>query len=66
MNKLKELRLKNNLTQLELSQKTGVNIRTIQNFEQGQNDLKSANVGTVYKILQVLNTTIEDYFKDKV
>lgn len=66
MSDLKKLRIKKGLTQKELSEKTGINLRTVQNFEQGKANLKGASVITVIKILKELDTTAEVFFKEEV
>ena len=60
MSNLKEFCLKSNLTQLELSEKSGVSPRMIQYYEQGVKDINKAQGITLYKIAQVLNCKIED------
>ena len=47
MNKLKFLRDRNNLTQLDVSIQSGVNIDTIRKWESGINDIKNANESKV-------------------
>lgn len=60
MNKLKEIRIQSNLTQKELSQRSGVSLRTLQDYEQGKKNLISANVATVFKFAIVLGVNGED------
>lgn len=60
MSNLKEIRSKENLTQLELADKSGVSPRMIQFYEQGVKDINKAQGITLYKIAQVLNCKIED------
>lgn len=43
MNNLKLLRRKNNLTQDELSKKIGVNLRTLQKWENGESSIRKKN-----------------------
>ena len=48
------LRAYSGLTQRELSEESGVTLRMIQLYEQGQNDLSRAQVGVVASLAQVL------------
>ena len=57
---LKELRIKRNLTQKELAQISGVNWRTVQNYEQGKNDINKAQGDILYKLSKALKCRIED------
>ena len=60
MTKLKNIRDKAGLSQSQLSERTGVNIRMIQYYEQGFKDIKKAQGLTLLKIAKALGTTIED------
>ena len=60
MSNLKTIRTNNNLSQSQLAEKSGVNLRMIQNYEQGFKDINKAQALTLYKIAQVLDCTIED------
>lgn len=57
---LQVLRDRNNLTQLELSKKSNLNIRNIQLYEQRQNNINKANALTLFKLSKVLNCKVED------
>lgn len=58
--KLKLERERRNLTQQELSDRTGINLRTIQAYEQGYKDINKAQVGKVKKIAEILRCDICD------
>lgn len=60
MTKLKEVRTNKGLTQKELSDKSGVNLRILQYYEQGANDINKAQALTVYKIANALECNVED------
>ena len=60
MSRLKENREKAGLTQKELSERSGVNLRTIQNYEQGYKDINKAQVLSLYKLAKALDVTMED------
>ena len=66
MTNLKRIRLANNLSQSQLAEKTGVNLRMIQNYEQGFKDINKAQAITLYKIAQVLDCMIEDLLELEV
>lgn len=58
--KLATIRKEQNLSQSELSIKSGVNYQMIQKYEQGVKDINKASALTLYKISKVLNCKIED------
>jgi putative transcriptional regulator len=57
---LKEIRLRNNLTQAELAEKTGCTKQTISRIE---NRLFIASIALSLKIAKVLGADIEDFYK---
>lgn len=60
MSKLKEARERAGLTQKELSERSGVNLRTIQDYEQGRKSINKAQGLTLYRLANALNVTIEE------
>lgn len=62
-NRLKRLRAYAGLTQKKLSEESGVALRMIQLYEQGQNDINKASAETVMKIADVLNCSINDVLR---
>lgn len=60
MSKLKEARERAELTQKELSERSGVNLRTVQNYEQGYKDINKAQGLSLYKLAKALDVTMED------
>lgn len=60
MSKLKIMREQKLMTQAELSDKSGVNIRMIQHYEQGAKDIKKGNVMTVLSLAEALGCDIRD------
>lgn len=58
--RLKRMRAYWNYTQKELSEKSGVSLRMIQLYEQGQNDLSKAQAGVVLSLSQALGCRVED------
>jgi transcriptional regulator with XRE-family HTH domain len=60
MSKLQDIRKANNLSQSKLAEKSGVNLRMVQNYELGFKDINKAQAITLYKLAQALDCTIED------
>lgn len=60
MNKLKEIRTQQGLSQSLLSKKANVSLRSLQAYEQDDRDLNKAQAETVYKLAQALDCTIEE------
>lgn len=50
MTNLQRIRKERGLTQKELANKSGINIRMVQHYEQGMKDINKANAITVYKL----------------
>lgn len=59
MNRLKEFRKANHLSQKAISDKLGINIRLYQYYE---SDEREPAVRTAIRIAQALNTTVEELF----
>ena len=59
-NKLKEIREKRNLSQEQLSEKSGISRVTISKLECGQQ--KEVKVGTLLSLAQALNEKVESIF----
>lgn len=62
--KLKELREQRGISRPELSAASGVNIRTIEGYEQGKKDINGAKLKTLLKLCQALNCRLEDILED--
>lgn len=60
MSNLKLIRKERGLSQSKLSEISGVNLRTLQDYEQGHKDINKASAITVFKIAQALGCTVED------
>lgn len=65
MTNLKALRLEIGLTQSQLSEKTGLNIRTLQYYEQGVNKIDNARLDTILKLCIALQCEIDELIEDK-
>lgn len=57
---LKRIRENRGLSQMELAEQSGVNLRNIQMYEQRKNDIDKAQAGILYKLSRVLGCNIED------
>ncbi len=57
---LKEIRKVRNMTQKELAVQSGVNFRTLQDYEQGHKSLLSANGDVLLRLSTALGCTTED------
>lgn len=66
MSKLKEIRLSRELSQSQLSKKSGVGIKIIQSYEQKLRDINKAEALTVYKLSVALECKIEDLLEVNV
>jgi DNA-binding Xre family transcriptional regulator len=57
---LKKLRDKRGYSQSKLAELSGVSLRMIQYYEQGANDINTAQAETVYRLAQALECNMED------
>lgn len=62
---LSEARMKAGLSQSMLSEKSGVNKRMIQFYEQGAKDINGAKLATLVKLAKALNCSIGDILSDE-
>lgn len=58
--RLKTIRESRGVSQSELAKLSGVNLRSIQMYEQKINDIDKAQAGTLYKLSRVLGCTVEE------
>lgn len=63
--KLKKMRLAAGFTQEELSESSGVNIKSLASYEQSEEKLAKACVHTVMKLADCLGCTVEDLIDRK-
>ena len=63
MTNLKQYREMRKLSQRELAEKSGVSLRTLQDYEQGRKPLGQAAALTVLSIAKALGVTVEDLIK---
>ena len=62
--KLKQIRVSAGLTQLELSNMTRINLRTLQYYEQGSKKIEHAKLETILKLCVALNKEISEIIDD--
>lgn len=58
--RLKRIRVSSGLTQTELADLSGINVKSIASYEQNPNKINKASVETVYNIADSLGCNIED------
>lgn len=66
MSKLKTIRESKEFSQSKLAEISGVNLRTLQYYEQGYKDINKAQGITLLKIARSLDCTIEDLLEETV
>lgn len=62
--KLKELRQVRSLSQSQLAEETGINVRTIQHYEQGSKIFDHARIDTILKVCIALGCQLEDIIEN--
>lgn len=65
MTNLKNIRDNAGLSQSQLSERSGVNVRMIQHYEQGVKDINKAQAITLFKLAQALDTNMENLIEIK-
>ena len=64
--RLKFMREEKGMSQSELSRKSGVSLRSIQMFEQGNRDINKAQVITVLQLAEALECDVYEIINDRV
>jgi transcriptional regulator with XRE-family HTH domain len=64
MKKLKELRKAQGLSQSQLAEKAGTNIRTLQYYEQGYKNINNARIDILVKYCLALDCKLSDLIED--
>ena len=60
MSKLKKLRIAKNMTQKQLADGSGVNIRQIQRVENGDSDMSNITLGNAIKLADALGVDVKE------
>ena len=63
--KLKEMRQAADLSQSQLAEKAGNNVRTLQHYEQGSKLFDHARIDTILKICLALNCKLDDIIENQ-
>lgn len=63
---LQNIRVSNNLSQSQLAKLSGVNLRTLQDFEQGRKPLINAKGEMLYRLSLALNCSINELLSDSI
>ena len=64
MTKLKSKRIEVGLSQSQLAEKSGINVRTLQHYEQGSKVFDHARIDTLAKICIALDCRLEDIIEN--
>lgn len=62
--KLKEMRQSRGLSQSQLAEKTGINVRVLQHYEQGSKNFDHARIDTIMKVCIALHCKMEDVIEN--
>ena len=65
MSKLQKQRTAAGLTRQQLSETSGVNIRMIERYEQGERDINGAKLKTLLRLCKALGCNLEDIIDDE-
>lgn len=65
MTKLQALRKSSGLSQSQLADLSGVNLRSLQYYEQGAKDINKASAQTVFALARALGCAMEDLMEDE-
>lgn len=65
MSKLQEQRAAAGLTRQKLSELSGVNVRLIERYEQGERDINGAKLKTLLKLCMALECNLENIIDDE-
>lgn len=63
--KIQEIRKARGLSQRELAEASGVNVRVLQHYEQGFKDINKAAAETVKALADALGVRMEDLLEDR-
>ena len=65
MTKLQEQRTASGITRQQLSELSGVNVRMIERYEQGERDINGAKIKTLLRLCKALGCNLEDIIDDE-
>lgn len=64
MTKLKTKRLEAGITQSQLAEQTGINMRVLQHYEQGTKKFDHARIDKILSVCIALNCKLQDIIED--
>ena len=62
---LKTIRESRGITRQQLSELSGVNVRMIERYEQGERDINGAKIKTLLRLCKALGCNLEDIIDDE-
>ena len=62
--KLKEVRMSKGLSQSKLADLAGINVRTLQHYEQGSKNFDHARLDTIFSVCNALECKLSDIITD--
>lgn len=62
---LKDIRIKRGLSQYQLAEKSGVNVRRLQNYEQGHRNINGAHLSILLDLAVALDCGLDDILSDE-
>lgn len=62
--KLKAWRQAKGMSQSQLAEKTGINLRTIQHYEQGSKNFDHARIDTIMRVCVALDCRLDDILEN--
>ena len=65
MNKLKAKRMEAGLSQSQLAEKAGLNVRVLQHYEQGSKNFDHARIDKILNVCLALNCKIDDIIENQ-
>lgn len=63
--KLKEVRMSKGLSQSKLADLAGINVRTLQHYEQESKNFDHAKIDTIFSVCNVLECKLSDIITDE-
>lgn len=65
MTKIKSKRLETGITQSQLAEKAGINVRVLQHYEQGSKNFDHARIDTILKVCIALDCKMSDVIENE-
>jgi transcriptional regulator with XRE-family HTH domain len=65
VSKLRDIRTQKGISRMKLAELSGINIRTLEAYEQGAKDINGAKLKTLLKLCETLECKLVDLVDDK-